>query len=462
MPIDGSPAEGYGCQTFATRRSLPEPDYTLRSYRYFSGIREDVGGVIDEDTVWQADTIHVVEDVTIADGVELVVQPGVQVVFDGYYALRVQGTLTAVGTADERIRFASSNPVAFTIDDAQTGCWHGIRFDNTPSHNQPSRIAFCEIEYSKAVGEEPHGGAFYLFGFSKVRIENCLIRNCLALRGGAFYCTAHASPEIVGNLINKCYALETGSIIISVYAYPKLICNTMTGNTLLNESEFDNTLPVHNFISKPILYNNIVYGNQHIYFLGGQIYEGKPYYIRFNDIEEGYDGEGNIADDPGFHNAGDDPFTLGDNSPCIDAGTSDIPWIELPATDIVGNPRIHNGRIDMGCYEWDPTTDSDPIPPDIVSDLELRIYPNPFYPTTNIEFSVAERGRTTLTIYNVRGQKIATLIDEDLSEGSHIICWDATDTVTGIYFCMLQNNGKSKACKMLLLRWDLNAEDDED
>ncbi len=451
MPIAGSPAEGYGCQTFANRRSLPEQVLTQRSYRYVAGIREDVGGIIDEDTVWQADTIHVVEDVTIADGVELVVQPGVQVVFDGYYALRVQGTLTAVGTADERIRFTSSSPQDFTVDDSQTGCWHGIRFENTPSLNQPSRISFCDVEYSKAVGDEPQGGAFYLFGFSKVRIENCHIHNCLAERGGAFYCTAHANPEIAGNLINKCYALETGSIISSVYAYPKLICNTMTGNPMLNESEFDNTLPVHNFISKPILYNNIVHGNQSIYFLGGQIYEGKPYYIRYNDIEGGFSGEGNIADDPGFYGIGEDPFTLGNDSPCIDAGTSDIPWNELPATDIVGNPRIHNGLIDMGCYEWDPTTDADPnVMP--ASPLSLSSYPNPFNPSTTISFDLPECSDVKLAIYNTKGQKVTTKIDRPMEKGKHRVEWDGSGLSSGVYFCRIESCGKTRVRKLLMIK----------
>ncbi len=448
MPVAGSAAVGYGCQTFASTISVSQPVQKMRHYRYYSGFREDVGGVIDEDTVWQAETIHVIDDVTIADGVELVIQPGVQVIFDGFYALNVQGTLTAIGTPDDRIRFISSDPENFTIDDAETSCWNGIRFDNTSSLNDASRLEFCEIAYSKA----ERGGAFYFFDFSKARIENCYIHNCLAHHGGAFYCDAQSNPEIVGNLVNKCYALAMGSIISSNYSYPKMIGNTFTGNNLLNESEFDNTLPVHNFISKPILYNNIVYGNENIFFMGGQIYEGKPMYIRYNDIEGGYDGEGNIADDPAFYGYGSNPFLLSDDSPCIDSGTLDVPYVAMPETDFAGNPRIHDGLIDIGCYEWN-TTGISVEPPNSNRKTSIKVYPNPFYYQTRIAFVVPDEGRVKIMLYNARGQKVTTLIDEGLPAGEHVMQWDGTSLKTGIYFCHLEASGQSATTKIMVLEY---------
>jgi PKD repeat protein len=63
-------------------------------------------------------------------------------------------------------------------------------------------------------------------------------------------------------------------------------------------------------------------------------------------------GEGNIDADPLYQMGNEHPYQLGEGSPCIDAGTLDIPDYSFPETDIMGNPRIVGGSIDMGAYEF--------------------------------------------------------------------------------------------------------------
>jgi len=70
-------------------------------------------------------------------------------------------------------------------------------------------------------------------------------------------------------------------------------------------------------------------------------------------------------------------------------------------------------------------------------------YPNPFNPTTTIEFSSQGRSKVKLEIYNVLGQKVRTLLDETVSPGTNRIKWNARDErgnilPSGIYFYRIQ------------------------
>ena len=85
-------------------------------------------------------------------------------------------------------------------------------------------------------------------------------------------------------------------------------------------------------------------------------------------------------------------------------------------------------------------------------------YPNPFNPSTNIQFNVEAKASVTLSVFNVLGQHIKTLIDGPVDAGSTTVSWDATDdsgneVASGVYLYRLvvdQKNTQTK--KMLLLR----------
>jgi hypothetical protein len=87
----------------------------------------------------------------------------------------------------------------------------------------------------------------------------------------------------------------------------------------------------------------------------------------------------------------------------------------------------------------------------------LGNYPNPFNPATSISFSLANTQHTKLTIYNVKGQKVKTLVNEILSAGQHQIQWQGTDeknqkVSSGMYLYRLETGGLKKTKKMLLLK----------
>lgn len=79
-------------------------------------------------------------------------------------------------------------------------------------------------------------------------------------------------------------------------------------------------------------------------------------------------------------------------------------------------------------------------------------YPNPFNPSTKISFNLSNAGKTSLSVFNVLGQKVATLIDKELTEGYHEVQFDASTLSTGVYFYKLESGNNLEIKKMMLLK----------
>ena len=87
----------------------------------------------------------------------------------------------------------------------------------------------------------------------------------------------------------------------------------------------------------------------------------------------------------------------------------------------------------------------------------LGNYPNPFNPETTIRYTTKANAKAKLEIFNLKGQKIRTLVDTVHSEGNHSIVWNGRDdysrkVASGVYFYRLSIEGKSYQRKMLLLK----------
>jgi hypothetical protein len=82
----------------------------------------------------------------------------------------------------------------------------------------------------------------------------------------------------------------------------------------------------------------------------------------------------------------------------------------------------------------------------------LQNYPNPFNAQTTISFDLPYGGNASLTIYNILGQEVATLLNESISAGRHDVLWNAADLPSGLYFARLDYGGKTRNIKMLLLK----------
>ena len=91
--------------------------------------------------------------------------------------------------------------------------------------------------------------------------------------------------------------------------------------------------------------------------------------------------------------------------------------------------------------------------PQIVKGFSLsQNYPNPFNPSTTISWQSPVNGHQTLKVYNVTGQLVATLVDENKSAGKHQIDFNATLLASGIYFYKLDAGNFSETKKMLILK----------
>jgi hypothetical protein len=79
-------------------------------------------------------------------------------------------------------------------------------------------------------------------------------------------------------------------------------------------------------------------------------------------------------------------------------------------------------------------------------------YPNPFNPTTRIAFSVQQSGFTSLTIHDVLGREVATLVSEEVKPGSYETTFDASGLASGVYYYKLTVGSFTQTKRMLLIR----------
>ncbi len=390
--------------------------------------------------------------------------------------------------------------------------------------DQNSNPIFENVTFSYNYANEA-GGAFYCENYSFPVFNNVIIENNSASTGGGLYFYNCSEPYLLNVTIFGNFA-ENGGGLYSSYSHPtleniKILNNsvsTYTGSgggiylshsdpTLINVLLTDNYssyngAAIYCFYSNPSLYNvtlseNAVFSEGNLIFCSSselnsvnsifwneQLNEiccdiegnENEINISFSDLEGGesgiitqnnaviYWGNGNIDENPIFNQFGEEPFSLQNNSPCIDAGLNSIPGFNLPIWDLIGNQRIWDGDgngsaiVDMGAYEYGapPYVDIDDNVIVQTHELLFQNYPNPFNPTTTIEFSIQNNSKVELAIYNIKGQKIKTLAQNDFNKGSHSIIWNGDNesgnpVSSGIYFYKLRVDGKAEAVKKCLL-----------
>lgn len=79
-------------------------------------------------------------------------------------------------------------------------------------------------------------------------------------------------------------------------------------------------------------------------------------------------------------------------------------------------------------------------------------YPNPFNPATTIEFQVPAAGQVTLTVVNMLGEQVSTLVDGNMTPGRYRVTFDARSLPSGTYLYTLRMQGSTQTRKMLLIR----------
>jgi len=325
-----------------------------------------------------------------------------------------------------------------------------------------------------SIGSFWGGGGIVCVSHSSPILENVIISSNTAENGGGVSCVASSSPSLINSLITDNIVSQYGSgIFCHQQSHPCLVNTTITNNSASNNGGGIYCLNDSN----PLLLNCILWNNlpQEIFFHSSNTPNSVT--ISYSGIQGGEAGivtnnngtvnwlEGNIDLDPLFIGSGDDPYSLLEDSPCIEAGIPDTVGLNLPLWDIIGNHRIWDGDgngsaiIDMGAYEYGSPPYVDVEDNVIVQTPEIFLqqnYPNPFNPITTISFSIPIYTKVSLTIYNIKGQKVKQLVSDQLSAGEHSKVWDGKadngkSVSSGIYFYKIIVNGKSGPVKKCIL-----------
>ncbi|MCK4357681.1 MAG: T9SS type A sorting domain-containing protein [Candidatus Cloacimonetes bacterium] len=346
------------------------------------------------------------------------------------------------------------------------------------------------------------GGGIYCAYYSYPIFENITIKNNIAQTGGGVFIFSYSNTFFVNCKINDNSAIDPdfgghGGIIcygtcnfilinteladnfatvdisgfsdlgIDEYYYGSYLINcTISNNSLTPRCNLlanDANLTVTNCIFRN-------YSDDEITF--SDIQTPDTLTISYTNIEDSINAintnnngtihwlEGNIDSLPQF--VGGDPFNyqLTEGSPCIDAGNPDTTGLNLPELDLAGYPRIYNGRIDIGAYEWQGQGIDEPDTSFISKLYLFQNKPNPFSSSTKITFISADYERIKdykLSIYNARGQLIRTYNGKKHNFWVKTdIVWDGTDedgnkVSPGVYFYKLSYCDMSITKKMILI-----------
>ncbi len=169
-------------------------------------------------------------------------------------------------------------------------------------------------------------------------------------------------------------------------------------------------------------------------------------------------GEGNLDLDPLLTDA-EHLYYPQEDSPLINAGTPDTTGLYLPSLDLCKRARVWDGCVDIGCHEYgsvgvapDPESEDVPAPA-----LALTNYPNPFNPWTIVRYDLPEAGAVRIDIYNIKGQRIRTLVDERQSAGTHEVVWDGRNdknaiVASGVYLSRLWTGKDERVRKMIMMK----------
>ena len=313
------------------------------------------------------------------------------------------------------------------------------------------------------------GGGFHAEN-SQLNITNLTLIGNESYNGGGI-CLLQSEVTISNALFYNNYTSNEGGAIWSDRSELNLINTTIAGNSALCYGG-----GIYLIWSSYINLINCVFLENYpedICFTYDPYYPNSTMNITYCNFAGGEDGivtnnngylnmmEGNIYLDPEF--VGFDDFHLDNNSPCIGTGIDEVLISGViylsPENDLEGNPRPNpTGTMpDMGVYEnplGEPQVDisNNQL---LVTNFHLSNYPNPFNPTTTIEFyfSSGITENTVLVIYNLKGQKIRQF---SITEDQYSVVWNGqndngVEVSSGIYLYKLNVNGETQAVKKCLL-----------
>ena len=381
------------------------------------------------NTVWDCDTITVLENLTLGNDSSLIILPGVTVLFHKDYHIKITGTgfVRAEGTRQDTIRFLS-----------KLDYWDGIQFTNMQQDAPASLFRYCRIEEGYSL---TYGGAIRIVGFDGVSIEHCLFHDNYAERGGGALAFVQSTATITHSQFTQNSSNGTGSAIMSFSNQNSPHNLTLTG-AIFNSNSSIASPAIYADIDTLTVLNSLFYHNTNQRALtSGTLLGGEPIsrvtalharrgttriynslFVQSQTKKILSQAQGTIslwnshlsqknhfpitennpqAEAPRFVAAEQGDFRTHLYSPLINRGTTaDIASL-LPARDFADTLRIIDNNIDLGPYEFPhPITSKDLSVKVVATDgtplQGVRFEGFPFQ--TNQEGVVSEADKQTLSL----------------------------------------------------------------
>ncbi len=329
---------------------------------------------------------------------------------------------------------------SITFDGGTTKGGYGALFIKPENNFSITNCTFKDIIGARAL----HISCTYNSNFGDtVRISNCKFLNNKpdinnpidSLSGGGCRISRNRGVVLVSNCLfdnNNTDAL----LLISTQTW-------MSNCTFVNNSQIHPTTTLNIMGSDFYMYNCIMYdngeipisisymenNNSELYVYNSLLEDGEESITIYDDAYLYYDDATNIDSNPIFTGIGENPYQIDYGSPCIDAGTLELPsFIRISEFDLAGNPRIVGETIDMGAYEWNPTVSISEYQP-ITQQVEklINVAPNPFMDNTKITVTTHSNSNVRLEVYNIYGQRVRVLLYSTSLSDKSIINWNGKD-----------------------------------
>ncbi|CAN5549618.1 hypothetical protein BH10BAC5_BH10BAC5_09250 [soil metagenome] len=130
------------------------------------------------------------------------------------------------------------------------------------------------------------------------------------------------------------------------------------------------------------------------------------------------------------------------------SGGCNLAWADARGGTVLGDFDIYAQHIksnsSLGNYK--------PKPVPGVSDILSQNFPNPFNPTTNIAFTLANDANVSITVFDMSGRELEVLVDGLVTAGDHSVTWNANKYASGTYFYKFTNGNNVEVKKMFLVK----------
>lgn len=464
-------------------------------------------GAITKDSV----NYYINQTVLISVSDTLFINRGTRIEFTdqtGLVELDINGALLAVGSIEDSIIFTSQNQTP--------GDYYGIRFRNI-SIGSDFQLRYCKIEFASraidVVNADAHvqncliqysGHTAVDLGASNSTIVNCLLRRN---EQRTIFMTLSSSPLIESNTISENNMENSSPYPFINIGLQGINSPTILDNTIIGGNEMSGGIAIwndsnaeikNNLIencgygilcfqqnASPYIKNNIIRNNtihpdtlnwgfaiacngSNAPVISGNIIEGNYYGVAI--INGAQPNVGNLSNadttDDGNNQflgngIGSNLYELyNNNSLTIKAennwwGTEHPDSIEARIVHQIDNPAY-------GLVDFDPFIQNDPLGINdkyiLPAEIELYpAYPNPFNPSINISFRLHKPGIVNISIIDILGKNIKSIINKELNSGYHKFNWNGENkngqqVSSGIYFFIVETQNTMFSNKIILIR----------